>query len=941
MARKAASQKPSNTQETPTSSAVSADVDLNITSEIDLEPEDWLRAHLDPPVPLERGEPRPFDKEACLAKLANFRLPSFSRSSRGRRWAQLKLPLALSREEAHFWLVATCCADRVASLSRLAKVLAKTDFNGRLSSTNLVELIEQTPGQISLETALALANLVTPEDYAELVLNEPLLRPEYSRSSHLLRGFQLYVRPCLTTEQTATIRQRVLRDWDPHQQPQVNGWMFPPAYALAAAMRMHDEVEQVVSDWPNNRFGSTWNIEYEWPIPIVLGLGTPEKIALHWQRLGLSTVNREDTLSLLAATGLRCIEQIAESILQRGSKEECDPILSGLAHVRAPEAAEPMLRFQLFSKSPAPAREWLDRNVGNATCGLIPTAAGEGKLAAAALEYLRNVKRRGFESTIAACLERCDHAEAVDLVARQVMAIEETTTVPLDEETTPEWLAGELAQTGPKKRPKKLPTWLDPALVPPLMVGERCLNAAQVAQVLQLLATAPLSERPSLFRALRQHMEKKSRDDFAWQMYTLWQASGAASKDKWAMGAIGHLGDDACVLRLSPLIRAWPGESQHRRAVYGLECLRAIGSDTALMQLSGMAQKLKFQALKQKARQFMDEIAAERGMSRDELEDRAVPDCGLDAQGRREFSFGPRSFYFVLAGDLKAMVKDEAGKVRANLPKPGVKDDAEVANASLAEWKLIKKQIKEVATVQARRLEQAMVTGRRWSVEVFERLMVHHPLTTHLIQKLIFAAFDTQGNRLTSFRVTEERDYADAEDHAISLEPAASVSVVHPLNLSEAERAAWGEVLSDYGLASPFPQLGRAIYQLEPGEADQDRLTRLDGLRLVAPTLIYTLEKFGWQREVMDGGRFDEHSKPFPDAGVTAVIEYDGHPGMGYVDPTQILSIRTVHFCAGLRTPSEYGWVADERLSLQKVPPIVLSEVLANLETLATKAVGQ
>ena len=100
------------------------------------------------------------------------------------------------------------------------------------------------------------------------------------------------------------------------------------------------------------------------------------------------------------------------------------------------------------------------------------------------------------------------------------------------------------------------------------------------------------------------------------------------------MGAIGHLGDDGCVMKLTPLVRAWPGESQHARAVFGLECLRGIGSSTALMSLSGIAQKLKFKGLKAKAEEFVTEIAQERGLTRSELEDRVVPDCGLDEQGR-------------------------------------------------------------------------------------------------------------------------------------------------------------------------------------------------------------------------------------------------------------------------------------------------------------------
>src|SRR5262249_32735433 len=159
--------------------------------------------------------------------------------------------------------------------------------------------------------------------------------------------------------------------------------------------------------------------------------------------------------------------------------------------------------------------------------------------------------------------------------------------------------------------------------------------------------------------------------------------------------AIGALGGDGCALKLTPLIRAWPGESQHQRAVAGLECLRAIGTDTALMQLNGIAQKLKFKGLQNKAREVMADIAHDRGMSPWELEDRIVPDLDLDESGNRTFDFGPRKFQLALGADLKPMIRDESGKLRNDLPKPSTKDDAAKATAAVAEWKMLKKQLRE------------------------------------------------------------------------------------------------------------------------------------------------------------------------------------------------------------------------------------------------------
>lgn len=510
--------------------------------------------------------------------------------------------------------------------------------------------------------------------------------------------------------------------------------------------------------------------------------------------------------------------------------------------------------------------------------------------------------------------------------------------VLMDEDSTPGWLKNALA-TAEIKRRKKLPHWAEPHLLPPLADGDLRLNDDQMAVVMQLLASTHVSERHPLLRSIREHVAASVREEFVWWLFEAWQENGAENRHKWALGAIGHLGDDASALKLAPLIRAWPGESRHQRAVFGLECLRAIGSNTALMQLSGIAQKVRYRGLKAKAGLFVEEIANEKGLTREQLEDRVIPDCGLDEWGRREFSFGRRSFTFVLGEDLKPMVRDDSGKIRANLPKPGVKDDECVAKASLSDWKLLKKQIKEVASVQSRRLEQAMVTGRRWSVSDFETLFMRHPLMTHLVQKLIWDSKDEQGRRQQLFRVTEERDFANQQDEPIRLNPHETVGVVHPLELSTSERAAWGELLSDYEIRSPFPQLGREVYTLESDEQSSKELTRFHGMCLSAPALVYTLENFGWSRgAAMDGGEFEEHSKQFPAAGVTAVIGYSGSVAMGAIDPEEILVTDTVHFCPGMRPPLGYDWRTPNQLPLRDVPEIVISEVIAELQVLKSKA---
>jgi predicted DNA-binding WGR domain protein len=917
------------------------DVDLRVHREIRLDPEDWFQAGFRPRPALQRKPPRAFDKEACLERLSKLKTTTYGWDV---RWADLKLPATLSPEEAHFWLVAmTEPRGRDTTMSAFATTIGrKRSIDGKVSVDDALDQARQAERGLADEVSLALANLLSPEDHLEMILkrnaqgDQPAWRQARIVMS-LIAGFRKHAVPYLSDAQRQTLRARIRKDWDPTREPSTY-CCFPAEYYLAAALGMHDAVYEVTSHWADDRYGKDdWHDQSENPQELVFGLGSAELVASEWKRLKLKLRSADHVRSFLACTEYAALDNVAEAIVGLTDKNNCEALLKTFALVLAPEAAEPMLQCKLSSRAPAIARDWLDKYVGCAVTGLIDTAGGRGQLADAAIEYLRVVKRKGMGSVLAEALKTAK-PERVSRVQVEVLDREDKVFEPFGAKTTPEWLSRAIEVTGPTKR-TTLPAWAAASVLPPLTVGDKRLSDDQVDLLLQRLAMTPVGQKHPLFTALRENVPKSARDEFAWKMFQCWQEGGFPPKEKWAMGAIAHVGDDGCVLKLTPRIRAWPGESQHARAVFGLECLRAIGSSVALMQLAGIAQKLKFKGLKAKAEEFVEEIAKERGLTRDELEDRVVPDCGLDENGRREFPFGPRSFSFVLGGDLKAMVRDEAGKLRPNLPDPNAKDDAELARDSVDEWKLLKKQIKEVATIQAGRLEQAMITGRRWDAEDFETLLVRHPLMTHLAQKLIWAGFDATGKRVVTFRVTEERDHADPEDEGVSLDGVANVGIVHPLELTDAERGRWGEVLGDYEVVPPFPQLGRTVYALESGEESAAEIKRFHGTELPAPTLVFTLEKLGWTRGMaMDAGCFDEHSKQFPSAKVTAVIAYEGTVGMGYIDPGESLTVKSVHFCKGLRVPSGWGWDLKNALKLGEVPPIVISEVLADLHVLKSKA---
>lgn len=287
-------------------------------------------------------------------------------------------------------------------------------------------------------------------------------------------------------------------------------------------------------------------------------------------------------------------------------------------------------------------------------------------------------------------------------------------------------------------------------------------------------------------------MRAASLRDFAWALFEAWIAAGGTAKiSGWAFTALGRLGDDEVARKLAPLIRAWPGEGGHARAVMGLDVLATIGTDVALMHLHGIAQKVKFKGLQQKARNKMDELAGARGLSAEELADRLVPDLGLDQHGTLVLDFGPRKFTVGFDEELKPFVLDEKNKRSSDLPKPKQSDDAAKAKDSTDRWKTLKKDAKAVASLQITRLELAMCGQRRWAPDAFQTFIVEHPLVVHLARRLVWGEWK-EGKLLRTFRVGEGRELVNSSDEPVKLSKDVTIGIAHRFDLSDKDVKAWG-----------------------------------------------------------------------------------------------------------------------------------------------------
>lgn len=573
----------------------------------------------------------------------------------------------------------------------------------------------------------------------------------------------------------------------------------------------------------------------------------------------------------------------------------------------APLAAEALARLKSLR---AEARRWLLAHDECAAAGLIPAAAGPaGKPMEMAVAALRFLAANGRGELILEVAGRWG-GEAREAV-RSMLA-----TDPVD--------------LFPARLPKLPSFWQPDGFTRPLLRGRTAalpLSAVEALGV--LLAISPLDEPHAGLAQVKEACDPASLAAFAWDLFSAWLAAGAPSKEQWAFNALGHLGDDGCARRLAPLVREWPGEAAHARAVAGLDVLRAIGTDMALMHLHGISQKVKFKGLQNKAREKIAEIAEQRGLTPEDLADRLVPDLGLGADGTLVLDFGSRSFRVGFDESLKPFVRDGEGKRMADLPKPGKADDPEKAGEALEVWKTLKKGVKALAAHQILRLELAMCSRRRWEPDVFQAFFLEHPLLQHLVRRLVWGAWDAGDALAATFRVSEDGSLADAADEVWELPDGARVGIVHRLDLEDGIAARWGEVFADYEILQPFAQLGRDLYPITEEEKGARELKRLEGLTLPTGKVLGLVERHGWRRgPAQDGGDIWWFAKPLPGGKHEICLGLDPGIIVGMVMEYPEQKLRTV-------TIDRVGsWDPQGSLPFGRLDPITFSELVRDLEGL-------
>jgi hypothetical protein len=343
------------------------------------------------------------------------------------------------------------------------------------------------------------------------------------------------------------------------------------------------------------------------------------------------------------------------------------------------------------------------------------------------------------------------------------------------------------------------------------------------------------------------------------------------------------------------------------RRARGRRCGRLLGRLVA---------QVKDRRFLKPAQAALEQAAAKRGITSEQLREQLAPTFGLDADGRTIRDVGRAQVTLETEPSGAVRVRYQLdGKETATAPE-ALKLEHEVELAAL------KKDVSELRKelgLQRQRLEELLATDRAWDYDEWRRYYLEHPLVQVFARRLIWR-FDEQA------ALPAEPDGFLTLDSAGDPRSARQVRLWHPLEASTEEIVGWRSLLAERRLRQPFKQAHREIYLLAPAERETGVYSNRFAAHIVRYDQVYALAKQrSWGIRALgpfdnDGG---EQWRDFPSSGIRASFWME----MADDDPVgsiaRLASTDQVRFSRiGERDP----------LPLAEVPPHVFSEAMRDVD---------
>lgn len=579
-----------------------------------------------------------------------------------------------------------------------------------------------------------------------------------------------------------------------------------------------------------------------------------------------------------------------------------------LLPVRSTPAAKVAAHWFLRRKDGlAPGLDWFDRHGLRSAPLLVPEAFGpkayQRTTARGALRLL--AWRYGTDAVIDAI-----EPLGAEAVAATTALFDTDPHRPLLNDPRPHW-------------------WVSGQQFPPVVTADRTaiLPPAAISHLIDVLCQwAPRVPYPGLDVAAAA-CDRESLARFSLALAEHWIEIDAPGDDHWPAGQLAYFGLPEAAALLEAQVPRWGGRRPELTA-FALETLAAFPAKIAFSPLYRLSRGTMKPAQRTDAAERARAAAERLGTAPEPLADRLAPTLGLDVPATLTIDFGPRAFHAEPDDRLKFTIVDESGKTRARLPRPGVRDDAATATASIARYRRLTKDLDAQLAFQRARLEDAMLDGRLWTSREFGRL-TPHPILSSIARGLLWIGGTHEAAQ--GFRIAEDGSLADIDDKPFALAEDDLVRLAHPALLGS-DLQAWTEVFADYEILQPFDQLVRPAFGLLPEEVESGVLHGFTGTvasfhGLKAVLDIEELDVFqGMNRPI---GHTQAFAKALP-GGVWLLAEVDPAPPPYDPKPDSWHQIQSMWFATTKNRRQGVPTLAGQDL-LGALDPVVVAELLAGL----------
>jgi hypothetical protein len=366
---------------------------------------------------------------------------------------------------------------------------------------------------------------------------------------------------------------------------------------------------------------------------------------------------------------------------------------------------------------------------------------------------------------------------------------------------------------------------------------------------------------------------------------------------------------------------------------------------TPIGQLAILKVKVKFGTAQKEIEKAFNAAAARENLPRDEIEELAVPSYGLEEVGVLRESFGDYRAELLVDGSAAALHWSKDGKPIKSVPAAVKKEHGE----EFKELQASLKDLNAMIPAQRERIDTLFLAQKRWPHSVWQERYLDHPLIGTIARRLIWD-FAAKGN--TNSGIWHDGRLVGSSGKPLTIKGDAEVLLWHPIGRPMDEVLAWREWLDKREVIQPFKQAHREVYLLTDAERRtgtysnrfaahilrQHQFNALcaargwkNKLRLMVddtyPPAHRLLPQWNLRAEYWVEGAGTEYGADTNESGTYHYLATDQvrfYP----IDSAQLYA----HAGGGGYTSRWNATGNDEPLPLDRVPPLVFSEIMRDVD---------